>query len=294
MKFIVASQTDVGLVRKNNEDSYLVDEDLALFIVADGMGGYQKGEVASMITCQSMGDYLKKKSSENNTLTKTDYIESVHVANQDIRKKINETANLERMGSTVISLLIRQDCMLIANVGDSRAYRFRDKKLEQISVDHSLIQETKAAGIKKELAPQFKNIVTRAMGMKDVVEPDVYAEKSQDDDIFLLCSDGLHGFVTDEKIAEILSFGQDIEAQIKALIEAAKEGGGKDNITAILIHIEEAPVPRNKPLTDTFEIPLYRLNESPNTLLLNSLQWKILTFIFLFIGLFYYWYGFYL
>lgn len=240
MKYDVAVLTDVGLVRTNNEDAYLIDRELDLFILADGMGGYQKGEVASLMTCEGIAEYLKGLAKNNITdFSKDDLKKAVLKANSNIRKKINDIPGLDRMGSTVVTLLLKKDRIYIANVGDSRAYLFRKGKFEQISIDHSLVQETKAAGIKRELANQFKNIVTRAMGMKDTVEPDVFTLTAKAGDKFLLCSDGLHGFVSDKKIQAILATDEDIGTQISHMIQSAKEGGGKDNITGIILHILE-------------------------------------------------------
>jgi serine/threonine protein phosphatase PrpC len=284
MKYLCTSGTDVGLVRQNNEDSFLVDDDLTLFVVADGMGGYQKGEVASKITCESICNHIREAHKKSPKISKNSFMEAVQKANLDIRAKIEATPNLDRMGSTVVSMLIRQDCLLFANVGDSRAYRYRNNELVQITVDHSLVQETKAAGIKRELAPQFKNIVTRAMGMKDQVVADIYAEHCEAEDIYLLCSDGLHGFVTDEKIASILAFGTDLEAHVAALIQAAKDGTGKDNITCVVVKIIEPPEEEGKPLTDTFQIPLYQ-REPGGGSLMTSLQWRLLFMIILLVVL---------
>ena len=270
MKYDVASQTDIGLVRTNNEDSFLVAPELNLFIVTDGMGGYEKGEIASQMICDSIKAFLEKVTKENEVITKADFIESVKKANLDIRDKIRQTPNLDKMGSTLVSLLIREDKLLVVNVGDSRCYRFREGQLQQISLDHSLVQETLSAGIKKELAPQFKNIVTRALGMKDHVEPDIFAEVAQNNDLFLLCTDGLHGYVGDEEIAAILNKKGDVHFKLDQLIQAAKKTGGKDNITGILLQMNEISQKESKDLTETFEIPAYKLHPKTNTFIASA------------------------
>ncbi|MBN2144805.1 MAG: serine/threonine-protein phosphatase [Candidatus Aureabacteria bacterium] len=279
MKYDVASQSDVGQVRSKNEDSFLVDEALNLFIVADGMGGYEKGEVASQIACQSIYQFIKEALTTSPVLSKSQLLDAAQKANANIRKNISESPNKGKMGSTVVTLWLNGDKALILNIGDSRGYRFRNGKLEQISVDHSLVQETKAAGIKKELAPQFKNIVTRALGMKESVEGDVFSEKLHNGDLFLLCTDGLHGMVPEEKIVEILSKGQDITSQLSEVIAQANKEGGKDNITGILIKIRECDSShKRKEVTETFQIPAYQLkafNEKKEP----SVLFKILTFI---------------
>lgn len=240
MKYDVAVLTDVGLVRTNNEDAYLIDKDLDLFILADGMGGYQKGEVASLMTCQGIAEYFRTLFKNSITdFTQEHCKNAVNKANTDIRNKIKDLVGLDKMGSTVVGMVLKKDYVYILNVGDSRAYLFHNKQLQQISVDHSLIQESKNAGIKKELAMQFKNIVTRAVGMKDAVEADVFPLSAKTGDIFLLCSDGLHGFVSDEIISKILQTEDSLQNKVKKLIEEAKAGGGKDNITALLVCILE-------------------------------------------------------
>jgi len=283
MKYEYASQTDIGLVRSNNEDAYLIDPDLNLFIVADGMGGYDKGEVASQMTCIGIAEHLRDIAKESSVISKNHLLDSIQKTNDAIRKKIRETENLEKMGSTVVSLLIRQDKLLILNVGDSRAYRLRNKKLQQISVDHSLVEEIRAANIKKEFAFQFKNVVTRAMGMKDTVNADIFSETLQKRDIFLLCSDGLHGFVSDEVIENVLVNTQEnsLQTQINELVDKAKKAGGKDNITGILIQILEIdPTDSSlsiklQALNETFQIPAYALKIERDSFF-SPLQTKIL------------------
>lgn len=246
MKYDVAVLTDVGLVRTNNEDAYLIDKDLDLFILADGMGGYQKGEVASLMTCQGIAEYFRTLFKSSVTDFTQDHCKkAVNKANTDIRNKIKDIVGLDKMGSTVVGMLLKKDYVYILNVGDSRAYLFHNQRLEQISVDHSLVQESKNAGIKKELAMQFKNIVTRAVGMKDAVDADIFPLSAKAGDIFLLCSDGLHGFVSDEAISRILQSEDGLETKVKKLIDEAKAGGGKDNITALLVSILEDQHPQD-------------------------------------------------
>ncbi|EKD29140.1 MAG: hypothetical protein ACD_79C00041G0001 [uncultured bacterium] len=290
MKYEAFGLSDVGLVRSNNEDSYLIDKDIHLFIVADGMGGYQKGEVASKIICDSMGEFLRDLASkEAFEYTQENIRQAIVKANSDIRQKILDSPGLERMGSTVISLSFNADKAIVMNVGDSRAYLFRKNKLEQISVDHSLVQETKAAGIKKELPNQFRNIVTRAVGMKDSVEPDFYPNKLKLHDKYLLCSDGLHGYVSDKRIREILSNGGNLESQAQTLIKCAKdEGGGKDNVTCLLIEITESPKPSTESTqTITLTIPSKTANkeiiiEKKNLHLLFILFLLIIVYVYIY------------
>jgi protein phosphatase len=275
MKYEYACQTDIGLFRNNNEDSYWADPDLNLFIVADGMGGYDKGEVASQMTCVGMSEYLRDIRKEHSIISKNHFLDSVQKANADIRKKIQEIEPPIKMGSTVVSLLMRQDKLLILNVGDSRAYLLRKGKLQQISVDHSLIEEIRAGGIKKELSAHFKNIITRGIGMKDTVEADVFVETPEKEDLFLLCSDGLHGFVDDGDIQKILVNGEkNLQIQVDQLIDAAKKNGGKDNITGILIRVLEADETVTTSIDETFQTPAYLQKKHPG--FFSPLQIKIL------------------
>lgn len=280
MKYKLASKTDVGLVRSNNEDYFLVNPEYNLFIVADGMGGYDKGEVASQMTCQGILEFLAGQWDKIDAVHKNHVVEAVQYANRMIRKKISESKDLDRMGSTVVGMLAREDKLLFWNVGDSRAYRCRNGRLEQVSVDHSLVQETKNAGIKKELAPQFKNIVTRAMGMKDFVEVDVFSENALAGDSILLCSDGLHGFATDETIGSILlDTTLSVEQKVNMLVEEAKKNGGKDNITAILIHFDEGNTEPKSSMTETYQIPAYKLEDANR--MDGSHKWAFIFLLFL-------------
>lgn len=283
MKYDVAVLTDVGLVRTNNEDAYLIDKDLDLFILADGMGGYQKGEVASLMTCQGIAEYFRTLFKSRITDFTQDHCKkAVNKANTDIRNKIKDIVGLDKMGSTVVALLLKKDIVYVLNVGDSRAYLFHHNQLEQISIDHSLIQESKNAGIKKELAMQFKNIVTRAVGMKDVVDADVFPLAAKAGDLFLLCSDGLHGFVSDENILKILQSGENLETKVKKLIDEAKAGGGKDNITAILVSILEDQHPQES-VTQTLSFCSNK--NASKTGLFSSLYIRILLGLIIFIVL---------
>lgn len=282
MKYDVAVLTDVGLVRTNNEDAYLIDKDLDLFILADGMGGYQKGEVASLMTCQGIAEYFRTLFKSNITdFTQEHCKKAVNKANTDIRNKIKDIVGLDKMGSTVVGMLLKKNLVYILNVGDSRAYHFHNKHLEQISVDHSLIQESKNAGIKKELAMQFKNIVTRAVGMKDSVDADVFPLSAKAGDLFLLCSDGLHGFVNDENISKILQSEDSLETKVKRLIDEAKAGGGKDNITALLVSILEDQNPQES-ATQTLSMSKHE-NSSSGTGRFSSLFTKIILGLVFFI-----------
>lgn len=257
MKYEVTGLSDLGLVRKNNEDFFLIDKDLNLFLVADGMGGYQKGEVASQLTCESMSFYLKNLfDTEKTDFNEENFKNAVLEANLKIREKISESNDLEKMGTTLVGILVKPDRLIIANVGDSRAYRFRNNKIEQISIDHSLVQESKAAGLKRELPSQFKNIVTRALGMKDSVSPDIYTIPYLKNDKYLLCSDGLHGLVSDNKMKDILSGSGNLNEKAKALIEAAKKAGGKDNITCVIIEMFENSIYTNQNNLDTQTIDI--------------------------------------
>lgn len=284
MKYEVTGLSDLGLVRKNNEDFFLIDKDINLFLVADGMGGYQKGEVASQLTCETMGFYLKNLfAPEKADFNEENLKNAVLEANLKIREKITESKDLEKMGTTLVGILIKPDRLIIANVGDSRAYRFRNNKLEQISIDHSLVQESKAAGLKRELPSQFKNIVTRALGMKDSVLPDIYTIPYLKNDKYILCSDGLHGLVADNKMKDILSGSNNLIEKAQALIDAAKKAGGKDNITCVIIEMLENSIytnPNNLD-TQTIDIPFSQRKNIP----FKNIQPKDRFFLLLIFGI---------
>lgn len=240
MKLEAMCETDVGLKRDKNQDSFLLDPDLGLFVVADGMGGHRGGEVASRLAVemlqQNVKDSFKKKDKKSaREVLQTSYIE----ASSAIFEKSNNDAELRGMGTTLVAVFVYEATFYIANVGDSRAYLLRGEYLWQVTEDHSLIYEQIKAGLwseKNEEDFPARNVITRSVGFEKKVICDIFERKIESGDRLLLCSDGLTGLVSDKKIAELINKSKTREA-LADLINEAKKNGGDDNITAMLISV---------------------------------------------------------
>ena len=229
------SITDVGMVRQVNQDYvYVTDRPLGilqnLFVVADGMGGHQAGDYASKYTVEVLNRELALSEGED--------IEGCLVgAIREIIKEASRDEHLKGMGTTVVAATISNQMMYFANVGDSRLYLI-NQGIQQLTKDHSLVEEmVRLGGIKPEEAKHHpdKNIITRAIGAKADVEVDFYEHRLKRGDIILMCTDGLSNMVEDEELFHIVQGGRDIVESGQALIEAAKENGGTDNIGVVLI-----------------------------------------------------------
>lgn len=229
------TRTHIGLVRKKNEDSCYAAElnDGFFAIVADGMGGHNGGEVASGIVIDTSRLYLEEKPLAQ--LTRDDIIHVLSLSNKNVWEKACRDKELKGMGSTATLVLIRDDKAIIGHVGDSRAYLFRNGQLEQLTKDHSYVQILIESGyITKEeaLRHPHRNIITRAIGTENEVEPDVLTVDLSKGDVLLLCSDGLNNAVTDAQITEVLKNG--IPEAADKLIEASLAAGGPDNISVVI------------------------------------------------------------
>jgi protein phosphatase len=241
MKFEVWAQTDVGLKRDNNQDAILVDHDLHLYIVADGMGGHRGGEVASGMAVEAVQDIIRRRSKDAKVAPRKALADAYREASLRIFQKSSyENPELMGMGTTMVLMWIQKDRIFIGNVGDSRAYLFRSPNLLwQLTEDHSLINEQVKAGvISEEEAPHVlgRNVITRSVGFEKEVIVDVLERDPAAEDLYLLCSDGLSALVENDKIAEILHKYAPAEA-ISKLIKEAKAAGGDDNISVILIKV---------------------------------------------------------
>jgi len=239
--------TDVGKVRKNNEDSFitkLYDNGLFIAIVADGMGGHAAGEYASSIAIESISSSFDEISdvliSCNARKIKTELKKILNRANSEVASKAKESSELNGMGTTVVMCVIIKDKIYIANVGDSRCYVI-DKTIRQITKDHSLVAELIDAGvITKEQAndhPQ-RNIITRAIGTDLDVDPDIFVIKLESAIKLLLCSDGLTNMISDNTIFNVLNTEPTCNDAVNSLIDKANKRGGNDNITAVIIEFD--------------------------------------------------------
>ena len=232
-----AVRTDTGRQRNANEDSLFVDA--PLFVVADGMGGAQAGEVASRAAAESFAQNLPPAPPER--LLE----ETIEGANRTIHELARKDPSLAGMGTTTTAALVDLDSeeVAIGHVGDSRAYRLRGGKLEQLTRDHSLVEEMRRKGqltdAQAEDHPQ-RSIITRALGPEPEVEVDLQTVPAQAGDVFLICSDGLTTMLDDEKIAHILARATSLQSAVRALVDEANRAGGRDNITVVLFRLESA------------------------------------------------------
>ncbi len=249
MRIRYAAKTDPGLKRNHNEDYFSLIEDEQLFIVADGMGGHACGEVASKMAADTIREFFNRSKDDDATWPfkmdrQLSYLENrmvvaIKTANQRIFEAASRDLRLKGMGTTVVLSQIADEKIYIAHVGDSRCYRIRGAASEQMTRDHSLLEDYKDArpGMSDEEQKKFphKNVITRALGMRENVQVDVSAEDIMDGDMFLLCSDGLSGMLDDKRMTETVRKAADLEAAVAGLVESANQAGGNDNITVLAL-----------------------------------------------------------
>jgi PPM family protein phosphatase len=265
MRAYAAGLSDVGLQREHNEDSFIVLNDFDLYVVADGMGGHRAGDVASRIATETIGEFFKSTANDDVTwpfhfdtnLSEEEnrLLTGIRVANRQIFERSSRSRECQGMGTTVVSAMfsLRKQRMYIGHVGDSRCYRVRDGKIKQLTRDHSLVNDYLVAmpDLTDEQRSELpKNVITRALGMQDQVVVDLQHDDPALGDVYVICSDGLSGMLTDEEIEQIVTSGTDIRTSCRRLIEKANEQGGEDNITAVLIKIEAAREPGDAPMSD--------------------------------------------
>ncbi len=241
MKPQVWAVSDKGSKRDSNQDSYLVNESLGLFVVADGMGGHSGGEVASSLAVQTLETEIKVLKTSN--LPVKELIQKVY-ERASIRifdKAAIESPELMGMGTTMVSCYIDNGRIYIGNVGDSRCYLFDKSNLWQLTEDHSLLNEQIRSGIlKPENAANFtgRNVITRSVGYERVVHPDVIEREIKPGETYLLCSDGLSGLVPDSKILDCFKT-KSLNETALALVNLALAHGGDDNVTVLVLHFPE-------------------------------------------------------
>ncbi len=238
------SGTDIGKKRKINQDYvYTRAEKLGnlsnLFIVADGMGGHAAGDYASRTAVDVMEEYVASSFEKNPQVILT---KAVEAANIEVYEQANAVKEYMGMGTTVVAATFVGRYLQAINVGDSRIYLIRAGAIRQLSVDNSLVEDMIRSGsISREQARNHpdKNIITRAVGVKDYIESDLYTEELTDGDIVLLCSDGLTNMLEDDEICRIIKKAPDLEKAVETLIEDSNNAGGKDNISVVLIKYED-------------------------------------------------------
>jgi serine/threonine protein phosphatase PrpC len=248
MRIEVAGTTHVGMKRNHNEDNYLLLQEECLFCVADGMGGHSSGEIASKIAVDELGEFFRMTSKDQDAtwpykMDKTrNYDENrlatgIKLANIRIFERASTDAKYRGMGTTIVTVHFTPHAVYVGHVGDSRVYFFRQGVLKQVTEDHSLLNDYLKA---KKLTPEeidafpHKNVIVRALGMKDTVLVDVNRFEPQEGDIYMLCSDGLSGMVPDPQIQETLSRTPQLDIACTQLIDQANANGGNDNVTCVL------------------------------------------------------------
>ncbi len=254
MRLHVAGTTDVGLKRAHNEDAFLLLPEEQLYCVADGMGGHASGEVASRLAVEEMAEFFRltgrdeeatwpwpedpaRRQDENRVLT------GVKLANLRIFERAQSDERLRGMGTTLVCAHFERagGAVVVGHVGDSRAYLWRGGSLRQVTEDHSLLNDyLKARRLTPEEVESFphKNVIVRALGMKETVEVDLLRLPVEEGDVLLLCCDGLSGMVDDERMGELIRLHLgDLKAAAQALVDAANEAGGVDNITCVLVQV---------------------------------------------------------
>jgi PPM family protein phosphatase len=246
-----AVSSDTGRKRRRNEDSYVVAP--PLFAVADGMGGAQAGEIASKLAAAALEE------TDSGGLSGEERVVSViQEANRRVYERSNEDPTASGMGTTITVALVEDAGVTIGHVGDSRAYRYRDGGIEQITDDHSLVNELMKSGKlspeEAETHPQ-RSVITRALGTDPDVDVDSFTLEAQEGDVFLLCSDGLTTMVDDDEIREVLEkYRGDLDRATRSLVSAANRGGGEDNITVIAFAISDSDEPTQvSSIEDTME-----------------------------------------
>ena len=242
--------SDVGRRRQLNEDSLVMDQDSRLFIVADGMGGHNAGEIASKLAVETVMNFIRRATEEEEitwpygidpklSIDANRLRTAIMLANKRVWKEADNRQDYTGMGTTIVAAVVSEDCITFTGAGDSRLYRIRGESIEQLTIDDSWVQVAIDEGV---LDPEeaehhpMRNIITKAIGAKESIDVPVFEEHLEDGDFYVLCSDGLHGMISDAEIRRIvLESGSELEACVKGLIQAANDSGGKDNVTVLVL-----------------------------------------------------------
>lgn len=250
MKLQYAGATHVGMKRDHNEDNLMLMPEQNLFVVADGMGGHSSGEVASKIAVDTLRTFFEDTSKDDDvtwpfkldkavSYDENRLVAGVKLANRNIYEAAQADQRYKGMGTTIVGMVWVDEKAIVGHAGDSRCYRIRSGTITQITEDHSLLNDYRkiqALTPEEEAAFQYKNIIVRALGMKEAVNVDINHQAPEPGDILLLCSDGLSGEVNDPQILAIVEkHRENLEAGVQELIKQACENGGKDNVTVILV-----------------------------------------------------------
>jgi PPM family protein phosphatase len=246
-----AGQTDVGKKRKGNEDTLYLDDDLKIYVVADGMGGHQAGEVASGLVVRTIQDYMQsiRNNDDAEELVDIDQrlskeanrlLSSIHLGNRVVFQKAEDKPGYKGMGSTVSAVFFTDHTAIAANVGDSPIYLIRGDEVSNLSVPHTVIAEQMAINpdAERQLSHKFKHMLTRAMGIERTVEPDTCEIQCFKDDVIVIASDGLTDKVPPEEIRDVVR-EHPPQGACQSLIDLANHRGGDDNITVIVLKVAQ-------------------------------------------------------
>jgi serine/threonine protein phosphatase PrpC len=242
LHYTAAAVTDRGRKRPSNEDAFGFSVEHGIYLVCDGMGGAAAGEVASSLAVDEMLRLLTQRAESEDAAADSPMPrlaeDAIFAANDAIYSRSQRNYKLSGMGTTLVGLLVEERRVWVLNVGDSRCYRMRNRRLEQITLDHSLVEEQVRLGRmtrSEALRSPLRNVITRALGTQSRVTPDIFELEVEPGDLFLLCSDGLTRELNDPLIESLLATGLPLDARCTRLVEAAKKAGGHDNITCILV-----------------------------------------------------------
>jgi len=241
LRYLAAAVTDRGRKRPSNEDAFGYSVEDGIYLVCDGMGGAAAGEIASSLAVDEVLTLVAQRMN-GGTPARTEIVEeAIYAANEAIYSRAQRNQRLSGMGTTLAALAVEESRAWVFNIGDSRCYRLREGRLEQLTLDHSLVEEQVRAGRMTPLEARrspLKNVITRALGTQCRVTPDVFGLETEPGDLFLLCTDGLTRELTDEAIAQLLAEPEPLDAKCMRLVEQAKKAGGHDNITCLLVRAE--------------------------------------------------------
>jgi protein phosphatase len=249
----VAGKTDVGCVRANNEDNFGYDSRYGIFVVCDGMGGQAAGEVASKMGVDILLDYFRNDTAavethsfngQSSSAGARSLASAIQLANRTIYQAGQEQNGRSGMGSTIVAALVRGNSLAIGHVGDSRIYLVRQGSIQQLTQDHSLVMEQVRRGyitLEQAQKSEMQNIILRALGSEEMVEADIEDLVAVPGDLLLMTSDGLTRHVQDEEILKIVQEQADLEQACSQLLQIAKDRGGDDNITCLLVRMVDRP-----------------------------------------------------
>ena len=239
LHYAAAAASDRGRKRANNQDAFGFSIEHGIFVVCDGMGGAAGGEIASSIAVDEVLHVLSERDPETPIPKVAE--DAVCAANRAVFERSQRNTNLNGMGTTLVALVVEHSTVWVLNVGDSRCYRLREGKLEQLTLDHSLVEEQVRLGRMSKHEAQrspLRNVITRAVGTQNCVTPDCFQFEVKPGDVFLLCSDGLTRELHDGEVQELLGSDAPLQDRTNRLVEAANKAGGRDNITCVVVEAQ--------------------------------------------------------